>query len=861
VPHDERHDVARKRRFWNYPRPHKGVVQRWLPSWRIVVGTLITGTALGAGLFVAAWSTTTVPSNMDSINHQATTVYWANGKELGTFAEQKREKIALADLPPYVGNAVVASEDSTFWTNNGVDVKGIARAAVNNVKGGNRQGASTLTQQYVERTRTDTMDDSSPLKAYAGKARESIIALKIAQSVPKEEVLEGYLNTIYWGRGTYGIQTASQEYFGKDAADLTPSEAAMLSGIIPAPVAWDPSVNLDQAKLRWQRSIERMHAQGYITDEEFSEAEFPEFKEKKEATNSRGGQKGYLLEAVRKELVSSGRFTEEELATRGLKITTTISPKLQKAAVEIEKSMHTGGTYGKASKNARMSLVSIDPRNGAVRALYGGPDYVKQALNTATDDVVQAGSTFKPFTLIGALEQGHTLNERFDGNSPKVFPEANNGEDWEVPNFGGIDYGRSIDLVDATAHSVNTAYVQLNEEIGPQVTAEVAHRAGIREDTDIPAGLSNVLGTASVYPIDLARAYSTIASGGYRTTPHVVSKVETLDGTTVYEAPNSPEKVFEPDTVAEATYAMTHVVEEGSGDEAQALDRPVAGKTGTSNDNRSAWFAGFVPQLTTVVGLRQYETLDLDEGVMAGQANIDNFGEYREITGGSWPVQAWTDFMQIATEDMEIEEFPEYVPPTPTASPTPSPTPTPTETEEQTVTVPDVVGQQIAQASRALQEVGLQVRTQAQNADQPKGTVLQMSMAGQTVPRGSTITLVVSTGKPEAPEQVVVPNVVGQPRTSAEQALRGEGLKSSVVEEYSDQPVGTVLATNPGAGASVPTGSKVTVVVSRGPEPEDDDKDKGGGKPKPSPSPTPTDDGAGEDDGGGGGLFGNSSSD
>lgn len=852
--------MARKRRFWNYPRPNKGVVQRWLPSWRIVLGTLLTGAALGAGLFVAAWSTTTIPDNLDSVNQQATTVYWANGKEMGTFAEQKREKIALADLPPYVGNAVVASEDDTFWTNNGIDVKGIARAAVNNLKGGSRQGASTLTQQYVERTRLDTTT------SYAGKAREAIISLKIAQSIPKEEVLEGYLNTIYWGRGTYGIQTAAQEYFGKDAKDLTPSEAALLAGIIPSPVNWDPSVNLDQAKIRWERSIDRMHAQGYITDQEYADAEFPKFKEKKEATNTRGGQKGYLLQAVRKELVASGQFAEEELDTRGLKITTTIQPKLQKAAVEVEKSMHEDGTYGKASKKARMSLVSIDPQTGAVRALYGGPDYVKQALNTATDDVVQAGSTFKPFTLIGALEKGHTLDERLDGNSPKIFPEANNGADWEVPNFGGEDYGSSIDLVKATAHSVNTAFVELNQEIGPETTVDVAKRAGIREDDDYPlsTGLSNVLGVDSVRPIDLARAYSTIAAGGYRTTPHVVEKVETLDGTVVYEGPRSQEREFKPQDIAAATYAMTHVVEEGSGSEAQALGRPVAGKTGTSNDNKSAWFAGFVPQLTTVVGLRQYEKLDLEKGLMSGQDEIDDFGEYPEITGGSWPVQAWTDYMQVATEGMDVEEFPEYVPPTPTYSPTPSQSPTPT--EETTVEVPDVVGQNVASATNALERLELVVRTQAQNSDQPKGTVLQMSGAGQTVPVGSTITLVVSTGQPEEPEQVVVPDVVGQPRTTAEQIVRGDALKPATTEEYSDQPAGTVIATDPPAGTSLPVASTVTLVVSRGPEPEDDGNNGGGNDPtpteEPSSSPTPSDgtETDGGDNGGGNGIFGSADS-
>lgn len=835
--------MARRRRFWNYPRPRKGPVQRWLPSWRIVVGTLLTGTALGAGLFVAAWSTTTIPKNLDEVNNQAATVYWSNGKEIGQFAEQKRELVQLEDLPPYVGNAVVASEDDTFWTNNGIDVKGIARATYNNLKGGSRQGASTLTQQYVERYYLNTED------SYAGKAREAIIALKVAQTQPKEQVLESYLNTIYWGRNTYGIQAASQEFFGKDAKDLTPSEAALLSGIIPSPNNWDPSINPERAKERWERSINRMYQQGYITKDEHAKAEFPKFKEKKEATNTWGGQKGYILAQVRKELVKSESNpdgpleSEQELETRGLRITTTIDQKLQKTAVEVEKTLHEDGTYGKANKNVRMSLVSMDPQTGAVKALYGGPDYVKQSLNTATQDVVQAGSTFKPFTLIGALEEGHTLEEKYNGSTPQVFPGKTPDDDWTVGNFGGEPFGQ-IDLATATAHSVNTVYGQLNIDIGPEKTMEVAERAGIRSSSpDLAPVRSNVLGTASVYPWDLARAYSTIAAGGYRTTPHVVAKVETLDGTTLYEGPTEQEKEFDADVTTAATYAMTKVVEDGSGDTAQELGRPVAGKTGTSNEARSAWFAGFVPQLTTVVGLRQYETLDLEAGKLAGQDKIDGFGEWDQITGGSWPVRAWTDFMQVATEGMEEETFPEYVP----AQPTFTPSPTPSETEEEKVTVTDVTGWDIAKATRELEKLQLVVSTRAQNSDQPKGTVLEMSGANTEVPVGTTVTLVVSTGQPDQPEQVVVPNVIGQPRTTAEQMIYGDALQPAVREEFSDQPVGTVIDTEPGQGNSVDQGSTVTLIVSKGPEPGNGNGNgggnEGGGDGEETPDPEESDGG------------------
>ncbi|AEG45678.1 transglycosylase domain-containing protein [Isoptericola variabilis] len=830
--------MPRRRRFWNYPRPNKGPVQRWLPSWRIVVGSMLGVGALGAGLVVAAYATTDIPDDLDEVKYQESIVYYADGTELGPISDEasmKREIIEYETLPEYVGGAVVASEDDTFWTNPGVDPKGIVRAAWNNLTGGSRQGASTLTQQYVERYYLDTTT------TYAGKLKEAIIALKVARSQPKEQVLERYLNTIYWGRGAYGVQAAAQEYFGKNAADLTYSEAALLSGIIPSPSRWDPSLNLEQAERRWQRSIERMHAEGYITDDEYRNAQFPEFQERKEAANTQGGQTGYLIQEVKRELLNSGRFTEQDW-TRGLRITTTIDKRLQDAAVQVAQSLPED-----ANPNIRASLVSIDPKTGAVVALYGGPDYVQQSLNTATQDVVQGGSTFKPFTLIGALEEGHTLDERYDGNSPAHFPGANNGEAWEPKNFGDRDYGR-IDLVEATAQSVNSVYGALNIEIGPEKTVEVAHRLGIRESTEIEEVPANVLGTASVYPIDMARAYATIAAQGYRTTPHVVRSVETRAGEQIYQEQTASERVFEADVMAAATYAMTKVVEEGSGDDAQELARPVAGKTGTANDNMTAWFAGFVPQLATIVNVRQYETVDVEAGVMKGTAPIETFEPYREITGSTWPLRAWTDFMKIATEGMPVEEFPAYTPPRPSYSPSPTPSPSPTETEEQFVEVPNLVGMDIARATRELERLGLVLGAPvAQDSDQPRGTVLAQSSTGQ-VPVGSTITLTVSTGQTE---QTVVPEVSGMTRTAAEQQLRNAGLRSSVrEEENADVAPGTVISTDPGGGATVEPGSTVTLIVAKAPA-----DSGGGGNGNGNGNGDGGDGDGGGGDGNGGGIF------
>ncbi|MCK0116004.1 transglycosylase domain-containing protein [Isoptericola sp. S6320L] len=838
----------RRRRFWNYPRRGKNPVQRWLPSWRVVVGCMLGCLALGAGVFFAAWTSTEIPENLDDVNHQATTVYYGNGKEVGSYSTITREIVDYETLPSYVGDAVVASENASFWTDPGVDMKGMARALWTNLTSdGGTQGGSTLTQQYVERYYLGSTTD------VLGKAQEAIIALKITREQSKELVLDRYLNTIYFGRGAYGVQAAAQAYFGKDAADLTYSESAMLAGIIPSPVNYDPSVQLEVTQKRWERSINRMADQGYITEEERQSAEFPEFKEKEEGGNSLGGQKGYIMAAVKAELLKNG-LTEEEIETKGLQIYTTIKPKLQREAAKIVKNMPDD-----ASKKVRASIVSIDPSNGAVVTLYGGKDYIKQALNTASQDRIQGGSTFKPFTLIGALEEGHELNETFDGNSPGHLDPEDPSREWPT-NFGLQSYGQ-IDLVKATANSVNTAYVALNIEVGPEKTADVAHRLGIREETEIDPYPSNVLGTADVYPVDLASAYATIAAGGNYIKPHVVERVEHRDGSLRWEPETTPDQRFERDVITQATYAMTQVVEQGSGRAALELTgpdgtrRPVAGKTGTSNDNVTAWFAGFTPQLATVVNVRQYKKVDVEEGILADRESIDAFGGYDEITGSTWPASAWTDYMQVALDGKEIQEFPAYTPPRPSFSPSP----TPSESTPEWVELPgNLVGMDISQATTLLQEMGLKVATQAANDQAAKGTVISVNSGGGKIPAGSTITLVVSTGQPAEPQQVAVPNVAGQPRTAAEQQLRRVGLSAATAEEFSnDVPVGNVIRTDPGAGAEVAPDSTVTIVVSRGPEQTEE--------PEPEPEPTDEEGGGGGNGGGGGGggndggLLGNAS--
>jgi membrane peptidoglycan carboxypeptidase len=802
------------------------------------VGALLTGTSLVAGVVMAAWVSITVPGELDSVDFETTTVYYADGKTLGKFAAQDRTLVSLTDLPSHVPDAVIASEDQSFRSHPGINLPAIARAALNNVTGGAQQGASTLTQQYVENYYVGVGEAT-----YADKFKEVILALKVTDEQSKDQVLEGYLNSIYLGRGAYGVDAASQAYFGHPATEMTISESAFLAGIIPNPTYWDPrhgEAAQAQAEARWNRTLDFMVETGAITQEDRSAAEYPKLVKYQQGSGD--NRTAYLMEQVANELDREG-ISADQLTKNGYKIQTSIDRKMQAAAYDTMKLPDDANDF------TRASLTSIDPQTGEIKAMYGGPDYSTAPTNAATFEA-QGASTFKPFTLIGALEQGIPLTKRYgavDGTVIEGWNQEEGGPDVPLYNFDNESWN-SLDLTMATANSVNVVYGQLNKDIGPETTAEVGYELGIPQADDNPdtrdccsigGNLANVLGTAYVTNVDLAHAYSTIAAQGYRTTPHMVTEVS--DGKNlIHEGRTTRERVFDEEIMAAATYAMSKVVEEGSGTPALDLERPVAGKTGSSNDNMSAWFAGFVPQLTTVVGLYEY---NIDENKYE---QIQPFGGYEQITGGSWPVEAWTDYMARATEGMEIAELPEYTPPAP-PEPTPSPTPSPSqsaseEPEEEKVMVPmGLVGQQYTAAASALAGADLIPQQVDVDSDQPAGTVLAVDREGQEVDRGETIRVEVSNGSQVEEETTTVPwGLTNQDQAYAEEQVAAADLEPVVQEAPSDSvPEGRVISVDPGEGTEVPTGSQVTLVVSTGPE-------EGEGDPTEEPT----------GDEGGGGIFG-----
>lgn len=639
-----------------YPRRGKGPIRRWLPSWRVVLGSFLLLVAVGGGLLFAAYQSIAVPEPDDFAQAETTKVYFADGETLmGTFAEYNRESVDIETLPAHIGHAVIASEDRTFFDNRGIDLRGIARALWNNVRGLPTQGGSTITQQYVERYYTGTTT------SYTGKFKEAILAVKIDSQQTKDEILGNYLNTIYFGRGAYGIEVAAQHYFGKPAAELSISEAALLAGIIPSPSNYDPAVSPETAEQRWNRVLDLMVEDGWLDQAERDAQTFPATIDFAPA-DTFAGPTGYLLDMVRTELAADAGIDEFEFSTAGLTVVTTIEKPRQDAAVAAVEKLPED-----RPENNRVGLVSMDPNTGRIVALYGGPDFVTQSRNAVTQDRAQGGSTFKPFTLIAALEDGASLRDQYESYTPMEIP----GYDFRVSNFDSANRG-SIDLIRATQDSVNTVYAQLNVEYGPERTVEVATKLGIPEDTPgLIASPSNVLGPASPRAIDTVTAFGTIASGGVRHDPYIVDTVTDRDGNVRYKGMSEGERVVEAGVIANATHAMRAVVNGGTGEYASRIGRPAAGKTGSSNDYRSAWFAGFVPQLVTVVNMYQV-------GPDGEEESLTGFGGVRIIAGGTWPTRIWTDYMKVALQGVEVETFPQPVIKAPTRIPPPPPEPTPT---------------------------------------------------------------------------------------------------------------------------------------------------------------------------------------
>ena len=633
---------------------------RRLFSIRRVLLVLLGLFLLGVAAIGVAFATIDIPPPNELAEAQASIVYYADGKTEMTRindVDGNRESVPLSRIPLHVQHALLAAEDRTFYTNNGVSPSGIGRSVLVALKGGRAQGGSTITQQYVKNYFL-TQD-----RTLTRKFKEFIISIKIDQQESKDTILENYLNTIYYGRGAAGIQTAAKAYFGHDVSKLTVAEGALLASVIRGPEFYDPANGAEQkasATARVNYVLDGMVSQGWLSADERARTTFPKVRARARVTKA--GPLGYITDEVRRELGTKLRLTTKDIDRGGLRIVTTIDKKAQAAAI---KAVADNMPSKKDAPKLHVGLTAIKPGDGAIVAMYGGKDF-SGGLNSATQATMQGASTFKVFGLLAALQKDISTKKRYDGHSPQFFPEFKGGDnpDGRVPNFGNEQFGR-IDLRTALAHSVNTVFAQLNIELA----GGSGEATGLR-DAAILAGLpkgcpqgvtlptctpgldtnmANILGTASVHVVDMANAFATIAAQGDRATPYLIAKATSVGEGVDYKVDKHVSRAFDQKVTADVTDAMRHVVSDAgaTGGGARALGRPAAGKTGTNDGNSAAWFDGFTPQLSAAVGIYQGD----------GQEKIKVPG-IGEFTGGGVPTDIWTAFMKGALEGQKVIAFP-----------------------------------------------------------------------------------------------------------------------------------------------------------------------------------------------------------
>ncbi|SDS69361.1 transglycosylase domain-containing protein [Microlunatus soli] len=619
---------------------------------------IVVGGLASAAFVVISYQNLKLPDPNAAFTTNTSNIYYDDGKtKLGDIEVQNRQSIRYDEMPTSIKNATVAAENNTFWTDPGYSVQGMIRAAVNIARGGDLQGGSTITQQYIK------IMYLSQDQTITRKFKEVLLSRKLSEKMSKQEILTGYLNTIYFGRGAYGIQAASKAYFDIDAKDLTIPQSAVLAAVLNNPAYLDPDANggdTEPLLNRYRYVLGSMRHSGFISQAEYTKdvKKLPTLPKIK-ISDKYGGSKGFLMKAAEAELATLP-IDQAKVRGGGYKITTTFDEKAQKAAVKAAESntKEAAELSGHKASKLHAAIASVDVNTGAVLAMYGGPDYIENSRNWATTPRATA-STFKPFALAAGLENGFSLYSQFNGNT---FTPPGDGV--PIRNEFSTQYGQ-VSLLKATAESINTAFVDLDTQLpgdGPQKVVDIAQKLGaIKEKGAQDWDVNNrvAIGSAQVSPVNMANAYATFANNGEYVQNHVIAEIKDNNGKIVYKAEPKTHRAISKDVSADVSYALQGVVKDGTGSAAQSLGRPVAGKTGTQGvDDKitSAWFTGYTKQIATSV---MY---------VAGDGGTENLDKYKRpydptFFGSSYPLQTWVDYMEKATEGQKIRDFrqPAYV--------------------------------------------------------------------------------------------------------------------------------------------------------------------------------------------------------
>ncbi|GGR02376.1 transglycosylase domain-containing protein [Streptomyces aurantiogriseus] len=674
-------------------KAEKGRIRR-LFTWKKMLGTFLGLVVLTIGAFIALYMTTPIPDTANADAELQSNVYkYSDGNLLTREGKLNRENVDLAEIPEPVQRTFVAAENKTFYNDAGVDLRGTARGMLNTLMGKGAQGGSTITQQYVKNyylTQEQTV---------TRKLKELVISLKLDREKSKNYILAGYLNTSYYGRGAYGIQAAAQAYYRVDADKLTVPQGAYLAALLQAPSQYDWHAASDTGRRlvqqRWNYVLNNMVEEGWLDKAERNAMKFPVPKEPKAAPGMEG-QVGYLVNAanneLKKQLVDQGvaetsKEADAMVDAGGWNITLNIDKKKQKALEASVKEQLTSKLDKKKRSvdgDVQAGAVSVNPKTGAVVAMYGGVNYVEHFTNNATRTDYQPASTFKPVILAAALDQGAetqdgekiTANTIYDGTSKRPVVGSDIG--FAPENEDDLDYG-DVTVQTAMNKSINSVFAQLGVDVGMDKVLKTAGDLGM-DTEDLKAVPAQTLGTMGASPLQMAGVYATLDNHGKKVTPTLIKSAEN-SAHAVKAAEPIGEEVISREAADTVTSVLTGVVDDGTAKKS-VRDNPlrkgqkVAGKTGTSDDNKSAWFTAYTPELVTSVGLFGESAKPPHPQVTLTGATTGLSGDDGRVNGGGFPAQIWAAYTfgvstKVTKFDLETDQG-AAVQPSRSASPSPS---------------------------------------------------------------------------------------------------------------------------------------------------------------------------------------------
>jgi penicillin-binding protein 1A len=750
-------------------------------------------------------------------------VYSADGVLLGELVDRNSQPVAISEIPDIVQWSIISAEDGDFYEHAGIDFSAIVRAGITNYRSGNLTGGSTITQQIVKK---NFLTDDRTIER---KICEAVVSAELERRYTKNQILEYYMNSQFFGENAYGVKAAGQEYFGKDLDELTIAEAAAMVVPIRNPSLYDVRDNTEIVTQRRDSVIEQMAQNGFITRAEAEAAKAEELRPIRHQDVREISPQ--VLIAARQELLNDPKyglgdtFSQRKVSLYGcpaadteceggggLRITVTVDQEDQDEANRILRAWFFD------SEGPTGAIAMVDNRTGAVRVMASGLDYGtdieagQRPYDLATEGRRQAGSAFKPMALLAALEYGAeagwpiTLGTYWDYSSPKKidcgFPCSPAGNTWTVYNAGGSNAGGVRTLEAATYLSTNTVYAQVALAVGPENVVDMAHRVGI--ESPLNPVLSIALGTQSVSPLEMAAAYSTIANYGEKVDPYLIERIEDADGNVIYQHRTERERVLDAALSAAVVSTLEKVITSGTATGAD-IGRPAAGKTGTAQDYRDVWFMGFIPQYTTAVWV----------GYADAQIEMVNFTVHNDLTGndqyysrafgGTLAAPIWKQFMLYIAEDLPIQDFPE------------APEGTSAYFQVPLVEVPSIAGLSLEDARSAIQSAGLNAVVTNVASPEPEGTILgQSPAAGTKISQGRTVSILVSSGVPPVMADFSRFPLNSLPDRFAEfNEETGLNLTFEIVNARTNRPGlnGRVVDQSPAPGAPLEFGQTVTFTI------------------------------------------------